>query len=163
MKTLLGVSSPPVAANTEKRRHIRRVRETIVKPRLDPRTIPPWKMILDSLLLRYMCVYVCKQVGVCVKVTTVTIIILAKHQYTRRHHIIQLPSQFRDKLIEGILPSIHLNDPDSRNYFIHDAYTLVCHQCRLEPDWTIHITRDSLCIQSHKLYLEYAKILPRQI
>ena len=87
VKTLLGVSSPPVAVNTEKRRHIRRVRETIVKPRLDPRTIPPWKMILDSLLSKYVCVYMCKQVGVCEKLITVTIIILlAKHQCTRRHH-----------------------------------------------------------------------------
>jgi hypothetical protein len=58
VKTLLGVSSPPIAVNTEKRRNIRRVSETIIKPRLDPRTIPPWKMILDSLLSSYVCVHV---------------------------------------------------------------------------------------------------------
>ena len=55
VKTFFGVSSPPVAANTVNGRHIRRVSETKVKPRLDPRTIPPWKMILDSFLSGSTC------------------------------------------------------------------------------------------------------------
>ena len=54
VKTFLGVSSPPLAVNTEKMRNMRRVSDTMEKPRLDPLTIPPWKMILDSLL--YTCV-----------------------------------------------------------------------------------------------------------
>ena len=151
MKTLLGVSSPPVAANTEKRRHIRRVRETIVKPRLDPRTIPPWKMILDSLLSRYVYIRVQANGRMCESYNNnyhnIGKASVHKISYYTYMYVMQLPSQFRDKLIEGILPSIHLNDSDSRNYFIHDAYTLVCHQCRLKPKWVIHITRDLLCNQ----------------
>lgn len=41
VNTFFGVSSPPVAVYVEKRRNMRRVRETKVKPRLEARTIPP--------------------------------------------------------------------------------------------------------------------------
>ena len=54
VKTFLGVSCPPVTVNTEKMKNIRSVRDATVKARLDAWMIPPWKMILDSLLCVYM-------------------------------------------------------------------------------------------------------------
>ena len=39
------------------------------------------------------------------------------------------PSEFRDDLLEGILPGIHLDHPNTRDDLIHDSHTLVRHTC----------------------------------
>ena len=40
-----------------------------------------------------------------------------------------LLSEFCDDLLEGILPGIHLDHPDTRDDLIHDPHTLVRHAC----------------------------------
>lgn len=82
VKTFFGVSSPPDAVKAENTRNMRIVRDTIMKPRLEPRTIPPWRMMWDSLLSQ--------QIN---KINSLISRLIALHMVYR---CILIPSQFLD-------------------------------------------------------------------
>ena len=44
-----------------------------------------------------------------------------------------VPSKFFNELLEGMVPGIHLNNPNSCNDLIHDTHTFVSYFCSFQP------------------------------
>ena len=45
------------------------------------------------------------------------------------------PSKFFNELLKGMVPGIHLNNPNSCNDLIHDTHTFVSYFCSFQPVW----------------------------
>lgn len=54
-------------------------------------------------------------------------------EFLRRVFPVCLPSDGGDYSREGELPRVHLDDPDARHHFIHDADSVVGQHCRFAP------------------------------
>lgn len=54
-----------------------------------------------------------------------------------------LPPDLRDQSSEGFLPGVHLDDPDPRNHFIHDADPAVCENSCLTPVEILKLTLEN--------------------
>ena len=95
--------------------------ETIMLASVQARMIAPWKMMKDSFLHE-------ADAGSYIRICL---------------HILsyKLLSEPWNDLLEGILPGVHLNDPDSRDDFVHDTNPFVGEPGRLKSNvsWITHV------------------------